>query len=225
MKHLKTYKIFESKSSLKFVKQPIKKGSKTETYNVVKDGEVIGQIKWSSRMRGYAFLPEKEHDDEIKNFIKNLMSKRKKSKINEHNQYSKAYSKALKEFESKQNVIQTINDILLPISDLGYTIDIEDSPISDWHTDEVGYKLFIRIVRYTDKALVMTDEIKEDFITMNNYLESEGFVSIKAHYVRDESQIVSNFDDFIKNIENWTSTKFPNRFRNLLFTAKKIESE
>ena len=80
MKWLKTYKIFESKSSLKFAKQPTKKGAKTETYNVIKDGEVIGQIKWSSRMRGYAFLPEKDHDDEIKTFIKDLMSKRKAKK-------------------------------------------------------------------------------------------------------------------------------------------------
>jgi hypothetical protein len=29
-------------------------------------------------MRGYAFLPEKEHSDEIKDFIKDLMSKRRK---------------------------------------------------------------------------------------------------------------------------------------------------
>jgi hypothetical protein len=43
-------------------------------------GTVIGQIKWSSRMRGYAFLPEKDHDDEIKTFIKDLMSKRKSKK-------------------------------------------------------------------------------------------------------------------------------------------------
>jgi hypothetical protein len=79
--------------------------------------------------------------------------------------------------------------------------------------------------------LVITDEIKEDFITMNDYLESEGFTSIKAHYVRElftnsaDSQIQENFVDFIKSIESWTSIKFPYRFRNLLFTAKKIESE
>ena len=87
MRYLKTYKLFESKSSLKFTKQPSKKGAKTETYNVIKDGEVIGQIKWSSRMRGYAFLPEKQHDDEIKKFIKDLMNKRKKSKLLESNWY------------------------------------------------------------------------------------------------------------------------------------------
>ena len=80
MKHLTSYILFESKSSLKFTKQTAKKGAKTETYNVIKDGNVIGQVKWSSRMRGYAFLPEKDHDTEIKNFIKDLMSKRRAKK-------------------------------------------------------------------------------------------------------------------------------------------------
>lgn len=80
MRYLQEYRLFESKSSVKFVKKESKKGTKTETYDVIKSGEVIGQIRWSSRMRGYAFLPEKEHDEEIKVFIKDLMSKRKKSK-------------------------------------------------------------------------------------------------------------------------------------------------
>jgi hypothetical protein len=80
MKYLKTYILFESKSNLKFTKQTKKKGAKTETYNVSKDGNVIGQIKWSSRMRGYAFLPTTDSSDEIKEFIKDLMRKRKEEK-------------------------------------------------------------------------------------------------------------------------------------------------
>ncbi len=80
MKYLKTYILFESKSNLKFTKQPKKKGAKTETYNVSKDGNVIGQIKWSSRMRGYAFLPTTDSSDEIKEFIKDLMTKRRLEK-------------------------------------------------------------------------------------------------------------------------------------------------
>jgi hypothetical protein len=80
MKYLKTYILFESKSNLKFTKQPKKKGAKTEIYNVSKDGNIIGQIKWSSRMRGYAFLPTTDSSDEIKEFIKDLMSKRKSEK-------------------------------------------------------------------------------------------------------------------------------------------------
>ena len=80
MRYIKTYQLFESKSSIKFTKKESKKGTKTETYDVFKSGEVIGQIRWSSRMRGYAFLPEKDHDDEIKTFIKDLMSKRRAKK-------------------------------------------------------------------------------------------------------------------------------------------------
>lgn len=80
MKYLKSYILFESKSNLKFTKQPKKKGAKTDTYNVSKDGNVIGQVKWSSRMRGYAFLPTTDSSDEIKEFIKGLMKKRKEEK-------------------------------------------------------------------------------------------------------------------------------------------------
>jgi hypothetical protein len=83
MRYLKTFKLFEKteiESVIKFIKKPSKKDAKTDTYDVVKSAEVIGQIRWSSRMRGYAFLPEKEHDEEIKSFIKELMSKRRAKK-------------------------------------------------------------------------------------------------------------------------------------------------
>ena len=75
--------IFEVKkevSNLKFTLQPKKKGAKTDTYNVNKDGNVIGQIKWYSRMRGYGFLPTPDCNDEIKEFIKDLMKKRREEK-------------------------------------------------------------------------------------------------------------------------------------------------
>jgi hypothetical protein len=84
MLHLKTYKIFESKSNLKFTKKEKKKGAKTDTYDVTKSGTVIGQIKWSSRMRGYAFLPTTDCDNEIKEFVKDLMKKRREEKKEEH---------------------------------------------------------------------------------------------------------------------------------------------
>jgi hypothetical protein len=45
---------------------------------VLLNGEnVIGQVRWSSRMRGYSFQSEKEFESEIKDFIKDLMNKRK----------------------------------------------------------------------------------------------------------------------------------------------------
>ena len=83
MIYVKTFQIFESKSNLTFTKQAKKKGAKTEVYNVVKSGNVIGQVKWSSRMRGYSFLPTKDCDNEIKEFVKDLMAKRRSEKKKE----------------------------------------------------------------------------------------------------------------------------------------------
>jgi hypothetical protein len=108
MKYLKDWLVFESKSSIKFVKQKKKSGAKTDTYNVIKSGNVIGQIKWSSRMRGYAFLPEKEHDTEIKDFIKSLMSDRRKvlesySSYEEFEYYVMDYLKKYNIFQSQMN--------------------------------------------------------------------------------------------------------------------------
>lgn len=70
----------ESTSKLKFTKQPKKKGAKTDVYNVSNGGKTIGQVRWSSRMRGYAFLPTKECEPEIKEFVKELMRKRREDK-------------------------------------------------------------------------------------------------------------------------------------------------
>jgi len=84
MEYLKSYKVFEEKSNLKFTKKEKKKGAKTDTYDVTKSGTVIGQVKWSSRMRGYAFLPTTDCDNEIKEFVKDLMKKRREEKKEEH---------------------------------------------------------------------------------------------------------------------------------------------
>lgn len=73
-------KVFESKSNIKFIKKEKKKDAKTDTYDVSKSGTVIGQVKWSSRMRGYAFVPTTDCDNEIKEFVKELMRKRREDK-------------------------------------------------------------------------------------------------------------------------------------------------
>lgn len=86
---IQTFEMFNE--NVKFVKQPIKKGAKTDVYKVTKDGTVIGLIKWSSRARGYAFLPTEDCDAKVKEFVKDLMQKRralkKKEKLNESNQF------------------------------------------------------------------------------------------------------------------------------------------
>lgn len=83
MEHIIDFDLFyilESSGGLKFNKQPKKKGAKTDIYNVVKNGTTIGQIKWSSRNRGYAFLPSSDCDERVKTFVKGLMTKRREEK-------------------------------------------------------------------------------------------------------------------------------------------------
>jgi hypothetical protein len=132
--------------------------------------------------------------------------------------------KTYKIFESKEDIIQTVKDILLPISDLDYSISVTESP-HVFNSSLIGYELVIRVVTYIDKSLVITDDIKQDFITMKEYLESEGFSSIEALYVRTGSsytdlgtkhnQMKVDFNEFI-SMEDC-------ELRNLLFVAKKIE--
>lgn len=142
---------------------------------------------------------------------------------------------SMREFnESVKNISndvkQTIKDILLPISDIDYTISVSESPSLDFRGEQIGTELTIRVVTYTDKPLVITDDIKGDFITMKEYLESEGFSSIEARYVRDNIQTIRNreFDTFIKNMDinllGYSSLPSSRHIlSNLLFVAKKIE--
>jgi hypothetical protein len=119
--------------------------------------------------------------------------------------------------ESVENVsdeIQTIKDILLPISDMGYDISvIEDNK-------ENFTQFVIRVVSWGDQSLLINDEVKEEFIRMKDYLESEGYNSIEVLYHLATPGVVSSrdikeFDDFMK-IESWQKVKI----QNLLFVAK-----
>lgn len=74
------FNLFESTQGLKFIKQPKKESAKTDTYKVIFQDNEVGLIKWSSRMRGYAFLPLPSCEADVKNFIKDLMNKRRKVK-------------------------------------------------------------------------------------------------------------------------------------------------
>jgi hypothetical protein len=81
MKYLQDYKLFESKSNIKFIKKDKRKVQRL-ILDVSKSGTIIGQVKWSSRMRGYAFLPTADSETEIKSFVKELMDKRREDKKN-----------------------------------------------------------------------------------------------------------------------------------------------
>jgi len=112
------------------------------------------------------------------------------------------------------DIIQTVKDILLPISDMGYDISI----IED---DKDNFTQFvIRVVSWGDQSLFITDEVKEEFIRMKDYLESEGYNSIEVLYHLAtpgsiSSRDIKEFDDFMK-YEPWQKVKI----QNLLFVVK-----
>jgi hypothetical protein len=105
-------------------------------------------------------------------------------------------------FESS-DIEQVIKDILLPISDGNFQYEISVTE------DDDNSHLIIRVVSWTDEPLLITDEIKEEFISM------KGYSSILVKYWRPNSVSSSErFDYFINNVEGHLS--------NLLFVAKKI---
>ena len=107
------------------------------------------------------------------------------------------------------DVIQTVKDILLPINDMGYNISVT----------EYRSELAIKVVSPLDKSLLMTDEVKEEFIRMKDYLESEGYDSIKTNfYTQNRRQNEKDINDFIDNVKE---PIFITPIVSLLFVAKK----
>ena len=117
-----------------------------------------------------------------------------------------------------EEIKQTIKDILLPISDMGYDISITEDPT---YFAQTG-KFYIRVVTYTDPALKVSDEVKDEFIRMKEYLESLGINSVKALYVKEPTpsqQIEVDFDEFI-GIDFSHYPLNSSKLRNLLFVVK-----
>jgi len=75
-----SYKYFMITEALKFTKKSKKKGAKTDVYDVMRNKTLLGQVKWSSRVMGYAFTPTKDCEKQVKDFIKDLMAERRKKK-------------------------------------------------------------------------------------------------------------------------------------------------
>lgn len=111
-----------------------------------------------------------------------------------------------------EDVIKTIRDILLPIADKGYDIGIDTGTV-------VKGTLIIRIVRYGDPLLELNDEVKDEFIRMNDYLEDLGG-RVKALYIPESASYHDYdagrrdvpFNDFIE-VEDC-------KLKNLLFVAE-----
>jgi len=131
--------------------------------------------------------------------------------------YLKRFNESVNE-SNIDEIKQTIKDILLPISDMGYEISITEDPT---YFAQTG-KFYIRVVGYTDTALKVSDEVKDEFIRMKEYLESLGINSVKALYVKEptpSSQIEVDFDEFI-GIDFSHYPLNSSKLRNLLFVVK-----
>ena len=113
---------------------------------------------------------------------------------------------------------QTIKDILLPISDMGYEIDVTNDVVINGELP-----LIIRVVSYTDPPLKMNDGVKDEFIRMNDYLESLGINSVEALYVKIIDTISPKSGNKIR-LDRSGQSKIHNmencELRNLLFVAK-----
>jgi hypothetical protein len=128
------------------------------------------------------------------------------------------YLKRFNESVDKYNVEeikQTIREILLPISDMGYEISVN-----------IDAGIIIRVVSYTDPKLKMNDEVKDEFIRMVDYLESSGFNSIEALYVKKAQSYKSRSGHSLETTEIQERVDFSEfitkefELRNLLFFAK-----
>jgi hypothetical protein len=119
------------------------------------------------------------------------------------------------------DVIQTVKDILLPISDMGYDISVVDY---DFESRGKYKSLIIRVVTYVDKPLSITDEVKDEFMRLGDYLRSEGYNSIEAQYYTVSPKNIPEFyksgGKSVEDIDKFITVKEP--IVNLLFNAKKI---
>lgn len=113
------------------------------------------------------------------------------------------------------DVIENVKDILLPINDMGYDISVNHYIING-DTNQ----LIIRVVTYVDKPLLITDEVKEEFIRMKDYLHSEGYDSIEAnYYTRFNAVPDSPSNKEVKELDEFINVK--DTIVNLLFVVKK----
>ena len=112
------------------------------------------------------------------------------------------------------DIIENVKDILLPINDMGYNVSVNHYILNG----EIN-QLIIRVVTYVDKPLLITDEVKDEFMRMKDYLHSEGYDSIEAnYYTRLNAVPDSPSNKEVKELDEFINVK--DTIVNLLFVAK-----
>ena len=145
--------------------------------------------------------------------------------------------KYLKRFNESntEELIENIKDILLPLSDMGYDISVTEDN-RNLRNNALFPKidtLIIYIVSCvkelgSDSSLNITDDVKEEFIRMKDYLQSKGYNSIIVSFLKcrllkdkteDEIRLIrlrgkhvesieeEQFDDFINTDTNYPIEK------------------
>jgi hypothetical protein len=125
------------------------------------------------------------------------------------------YLKTYNLFESKtdaedfEDLIQNIEDILLPISDMDNNPYVQENSNPN--------EIIIRIVIYGDKTLEVTNEVKDEFDRLNDYLDSKGYsITLVRGVTVFDANLDLTYDEFSKYLKNGLSIK---SFRNLLFVV------
>lgn len=116
---------------------------------------------------------------------------------------------------------QNIEDILLPISDLGYDIDV------NLEKGDVN-KFYVRVVSYTDTALEWSNEIEEEFDRLELFVKSNDFDITEVLYVLEEkdgrvfnrsNRIGSSYGVFKERVKSHDT----NKIVNLLFVLEQMD--
>lgn len=115
-----------------------------------------------------------------------------------------------------EKIKQTIKDILLPISDMGYDISIQDNTYDSGPIYKSPTEFIIRIVTYTDKPLDINEDVEDEFDRMVYYLKSIGINNISVNYVKTTLNSSKSYDKFMDEVKE--NPVFS--VRNLLFIAK-----
>ena len=138
--------------------------------------------------------------------------------------YIKSFNES-NNFLTYREIMEEIKEILLPISDLGWEIGVEMTKDNDTN------RIYVRIVRYDEPALVWNKEIESDFSRLQDYSLENGFKLSKVYYVSEDpdkyvetpygrvfnrnARKTVSYDSFLKNIGN-------QRIVNLLFELEQI---
>lgn len=139
--------------------------------------------------------------------------------LNSYKLFESTQERVVDKIIEVEEIKQTIKDILLPVSDLGYDISVTDNTLDSGPFYKSPNEFIIRVVRYGDKGLSINEDVNYEFDRMNYYLESLGFeVSVK--YVYGSGRAEKKYNDFSKIIESMLNVGRKLMVSNLLFVAK-----